>query len=344
MNWASGFYWLALLGAAALSNLLIVLLRPLLQRYALARPNARSSHDMPTPQGGGIAVIGAIVLIIAAAAIFSPGSLTDQTRLAVVFVCVIALAIVGVTDDIRPLEAVPRLFLQTIIVLVVVATLPTDLRILPFLPSWLERVLMAVAMLWLVNLVNFMDGIDWMSVVEVVPLTAALGLFGLAGALPSDATLTAFALCGAMIGFAPFNKPVARVFLGDVGSLPIGLLLGWLLILLGEHHFAATILLPLYYAADATITLLRRLARHEPVMQAHRSHFYQRALDRGVDIFKIIKQVFLLNVALSALAAVTILTSSAVLQICAVVAGAILVGITLLYFAGTTKIHPSPGS
>ena len=74
-----------------------------------------------------------------------------------------------------------------------------------------------------------MDGIDWMTVAELVPATAALALFGFVGALPWNATLVALALCGAVVGFAPFNRPVARLFLGDVGSLPIGLLLGWLL-------------------------------------------------------------------------------------------------------------------
>ena len=73
------------------------------------------------------------------------------------------------------------------------------------------------------------------------------------GALPAHATVVALALCGALIGFAPFNRPVARIFLGDVGSLPIGLLLGWLLVLLaGSGHLAAAMMLPLYYLADAT--------------------------------------------------------------------------------------------
>jgi UDP-N-acetylmuramyl pentapeptide phosphotransferase/UDP-N-acetylglucosamine-1-phosphate transferase len=68
------------------------------------------------------------------------------------------------------------------------------------------------------------------------------------GALPREATAAAFSLCGVTIGFAPFNRPVARLFLGDVGSLPIGLLLGWLLVLLaGGVHLAAALLLPLYY-------------------------------------------------------------------------------------------------
>src|SRR6185312_180888 len=147
------------------------------------------------------------------------------------------------TDDIRPLDAWPRLIMQAIAVVVVVAAaLPAELRVIPLLPWWVERVLMTIAVLWLVNLVNFMDGIDWMTVAEVVPVTAALTYLGWRGALPADATTVAVVLCGAMLGFAPFNKPVAQLFLGDVGSLPIGLLLGWLLVRLAENHLAAAVL------------------------------------------------------------------------------------------------------
>ena len=214
------------------------------------------------------------------------------------------------------------------------AALPGELRVVPSLPYWLERGLFGLAILWFVNLVNFMDGIDWMTVAEVVPLTAGLVLFGLMGALPRDATVVALALCGAMIGFAPFNRPVARLFLGDVGSLPIGLLLGWLLVLLaGGGHCAAALLLPLYYLADATITLLRRLANGEPILQAHRSHFYQRAMDGTFSVYQIVGRVFLLNVALVGLAATTLLTPSYLLHAAALFAGCVLVGLLLYRFA-----------
>src|SRR5206468_5619874 len=133
---------------------------------------------------------------------------------------------------------------------------------------------------WFVNLVNFMDGLDWMTVAEVVPITACLAMLGLIGALPAGPALTAAALLGAMLGFAPFNKPVARLFLGDVGSLPIGLLLGWLLLrLAASGQLVAALILPLFYLADATVTLAWRLAARRPFWQAHRTHFYQRAID-----------------------------------------------------------------
>ena len=97
------------------------------------------------------------------------------------------------------------------------------------------------------------------------------------------------ALCGAMIGFAFFNRPVAKLFLGDVGSLPIGVLLGWLLLVLARSSGrVAALLLPLYYLADSTITLLRRAANRETVWQAHRSHFYQRATDGGFRVIDVV--------------------------------------------------------
>ena len=122
--------------------------------------------------------------------------------------------------------------------------------------------MLLIAGLWFVNLVNFMDGIDWMTVAEIVPITAALVAASASSAPSAMASLVALALGGAMLGFAPFNRPVAKLFLGDVGSLPIGLLIGWLLVLLaGNGHLAAALLLPLYYLADATLTLLRRLSQ-----------------------------------------------------------------------------------
>ncbi len=319
--------------AAVATYGLIALARPLLRGYALARPDHRSSHKIPTPQGGGIFVIATTVVMAAIAAYLQAGLVGVTDPLAWVLAATIVLAIVGALDDLFALQALPRLVLQTIAVAVVVATLPAELRILDVLPWWLERLGILVGLLWFVNLVNFMDGIDWMTVAEVVPVTAALAGYGLMGALPQGATAVALALCGAMIGFAPFNRPVARLFLGDVGSLPIGLLLGWLLVLFaGNGHVAAALLLPLYYIADATLTLLRRLAQGEPIMQAHRSHFYQRATDRGFSVIAIVARVFLVNAALIALATTALLMPSLPVQAAALAAGCLLVGLLLRHF------------
>jgi len=315
----------ALCVAALICGGAIALLRPLWRNYALARPNARSSHTQPTPQGGGIAVLVGMGCALLLAA---PGF-----ELTGVFALAVALAGLGAVDDIRTLEALPRLIVQVAIVIGVVALLPESTRVLSALPWWVERALLALGLLWFVNLSNFMDGIDWITIAEVVPITAALAVFGWMGALPLDVTVAAGALCGALIGFAPFNKPVARLFLGDVGSLPIGLLLGWILIRFGHDHVAAAILLPLYYIADATITLLRRLARGEPVMQAHRRHFYQQAVDGRFSVMGVVARIAVLNLALIALAALCVLVPVLWVHIAALLAGCALVAVLLAHFA-----------
>jgi len=323
----------SLAAAAVLSAGLIAVLLPALRRYALARPNARSSHVAPTPQGGGIAVVAATALVALAVATLAapPG---EKVQLAWVLGAAALMAAVGAIDDIRAVPVLPRLLLQALVVALVVAALPADLRIVPPLPWLIERALLGLAGLWFVNLVNFMDGIDWMTVAEVVPVAGGLVAIGWLGALPSAGIIAALALLGATLGFAPFNRPVARLFLGDVGSLPIGLLLAWLLMLLaGGGHVAAALLLPLYYLADASFTLMRRLVAGERVWQAHRTHFYQRATDGGFAVVEIVGRVFAVNLVLAALALLTVEQPAWWISAAALAAGAALVAWLLRTFA-----------
>ncbi len=293
--------------------ILIAVLHPLLQRYALARPNARSSHSVPTPQGGGVAVIAAVIASIAISV--SLFGATADSVLFPVLVATVFLAFVGAYDDLRTISVLPRLLMQAAAVGIVLATLPAEFHLVSALPVWAERALLLIGGLWFVNLVNFMDGLDWITAAEAVPVMAALALFGSYGQLPFGPTLVALALCGAMIGFAPFNKPVAKLFLGDVGSLPIGLLMGWCLLqLAGSGHLVAALLLPLYYLADATLTLLKRLTRREAIWVAHRSHFYQQATNNGFSVMQVAGEVFTLNIILAAFAAVTIWFKSPYVQ------------------------------
>jgi UDP-N-acetylmuramyl pentapeptide phosphotransferase/UDP-N-acetylglucosamine-1-phosphate transferase len=310
-----------ILVAGFASAALIAAMRPLFARYALARPNARSSHKAPTPQGGGVAVVlgGFIALFAAGLA----GQVAGLAALAPLGAAVVVLMGLGVADDIVSLPALPRLVLQAVAVVAVVATMPADLRALPIVPLLVERVVEAVALLWFVNLVNFMDGIDWITVAETVPVAAGVYILSLFGTVPQTPALVALALVGAVLGFAPFNRPVAKLFLGDGGSLPIGLTMGWLLLqLAGNGHLAAALLLPLYYVADATITLARRWARGERIIEAHRSHFYQIATTRGFSVMDVVKRVFAANLVLVWLAVVTVLLDSAVFDVIALVLGA----------------------
>jgi UDP-N-acetylmuramyl pentapeptide phosphotransferase/UDP-N-acetylglucosamine-1-phosphate transferase len=338
MSDGGGTMWLAegavtVIFAALMSALLIVALLPWLERYALAKPNARSSHRAPTPQGAGIAVVAATLGAVGIAlAIFSLGASPDLNLPKIVAAALI-MTCLGAIDDIRPLPAGLRLILQAVVVAAVIYTLPDQLRVVPPLPWWLERLLLLVGGLWFVNLVNFMDGIDWMTVAEVVPVTAALTVLGIAGALPSYGTVLALALGGAMIGFAYFNRPTAKVFLGDVGSLPIGLIIGWLLLLVaGRGHLIAAVVMPLYYLADATITLSRRLVRREPFWEGHRSHFYQRATDKGFTTMAVVARVFAVNIGLGILAVISVIVPGRPSEITALTVGVLLVAWLLAAF------------
>jgi UDP-N-acetylmuramyl pentapeptide phosphotransferase/UDP-N-acetylglucosamine-1-phosphate transferase len=304
----SAGFGLIVAGSAAISAGLVLALLPILRRHALAQPNARSSHRAPTPQGGGIAVVAATVLLAAGAVPAGAGGAAPGSSFWLVLAATVFIATVGAFDDLKAIAVTPRLVMQALAIVAVVASLPAEARVIPLIPWWIERALLLIACLWFVNLTNFMDGIDWMTVAEFVPMTLGLALIGLLGALPAEGVIVSLALCGALIGFAPFNRPVARIFLGDVGSLPIGLLLSWLLVLLATRgHLAAALILPLYYLADATITLLRRIAGREPFWQAHRTHFYQRATDRGWSVADIVGRVFAVNVALVVLALASVI-------------------------------------
>jgi UDP-N-acetylmuramyl pentapeptide phosphotransferase/UDP-N-acetylglucosamine-1-phosphate transferase len=321
--------------AGAASAGLIVLLRPLLLRYALARPNARSSHTKPTPQGGGIAVLAATLLAtwvgVVLATMLMPFGLT---RLIALSVACLLLAMIGAIDDIRTIGPAPRLLVHVVAVGLVVATLPADFQVMPALPKAVERALLLMGGVYFVNLVNFMDGIDLMTVAEVIPITAGVVLLGFNGAEWLPAMLVAVALLGAVLGFAPFNRPVARLFLGDVGSLPIGLLLGWLMLMLaGQGYLAAAILLPLYYLGDATVTLARRIARREKIWEAHRTHFYQLATARGFTVAEVIAYVLLLNSSLAMLALISVIEPDPLVDVPLLMLGAAFVAWLLLTFA-----------
>ncbi|GGK20305.1 glycosyl transferase [Salinarimonas ramus] len=326
---------ISILIAAGLCAALIALLFPLMRRYALARPNARSSHRVPTPQGGGIAVLAAMLIVSAGGLALAGSADARWGAFAALAAATGALALIGALDDIQPMPVAPRLAVQAIAVAGLVASAGAGARILaPEIPLAVELALATLAGLWFVNLTNFMDGLDWLTVAAVVPASAVIAGLGLWGVVGPLETLVAAALAGALLGFAPYNKPTARLFLGDVGSLPIGLSLAWLFYALAaQGHVIAAVILPLYSCTDATLTLARRALRRERVLEAHRTHFYQRATDNGRSALEVSTTILVLNVALAGLALLAIVAESGLVDALALVLAAILVALTLARFA-----------
>ena len=271
---------IAVLTALVSAGATALTLRVLERRRILDHPNERSSHARATPRGAGIAVTGALVVAWAAVAALEPAG---RGPLLWIIGGMLLLAVVSWRDDLASLPALPRLAAQAIAVAAGLASFDEGALVFQgLLPLWADRLVAAFAWLWFVNLFNFMDGIDGLAGTETVAIGLGLALVALtAGGAPEDAAL-ALAAAGAALGFLPWNWQPARIFLGDVGSVPLGYVLGWLLLAAAAAgNWAAALILPLYYLADATLTLLRRLLRGERVWRAHREHFYQRATQAG---------------------------------------------------------------
>jgi len=162
-----------------------------------------------------------------------------------------------------------------------------------------------LAWLWFINLYNFMDGIDGITGIETLVIT--LGIIVLAqitDGAPDTLQGPALVIAATAVGFLIWNWAPAKIFMGDVGSVPLGFVLGWLLLdLAGEGYVLAALILPGYYLTDATVTLFSRLLRGEKIWQAHRQHAYQQAVQNGLSHGSVSIRVALAGMALIALAA-----------------------------------------
>lgn len=275
-----------------------IVLAYLRHRAILDHPNGRSSHQTPTPRGGGLAVT-----LVAVSAMAAHGLSADRMDLTWLAIGALILAVVSWIDDLRSLSARLRLLVQFTAVAVTLPWLIQDGSITGgILPYWVEMPLAAIAWVGFVNFFNFMDGIDGISGVEAASIGIGLYSLGLMGVAvpPVSAGLI---IAAAAIGFLVWNWHPARIFLGDVGSVPLGFLLGGLLLQLAAAGFwASAVILPLYYLADAGITLTHRLLRGEKIWEAHREHFYQKAVQGGHRHSGVSTAIALANVILIALA------------------------------------------
>jgi UDP-N-acetylmuramyl pentapeptide phosphotransferase/UDP-N-acetylglucosamine-1-phosphate transferase len=318
--------------SAALSAALIFILRPLLVRHLMAHPNDRSSHLHATPEGAGFGVMAAIFIVCIG--LLLVGTAGPAPSLVPVLVGAAVLVVLGGLDDARPLPVTWRLLVQGAVALGIVLALPEDFRVLPdLLPAVAERAILVFGILCFVNVVNFLDGLDWMTVAQVVPMSLGIAILWWLDVVPAGIGLLALALLGAMLGFAIFNKHPASIFLGDSGSLPVGLLLAYMLIWVAEAHLVSAVLLALYTIADSAITFFRRLANGEKVTDAHRSHFYQRATSGGFRVPQVTTRIFLLCSWLAALAVAAALSRSLLIDGATLVLGAGGVALVLTSFA-----------
>jgi UDP-N-acetylmuramyl pentapeptide phosphotransferase/UDP-N-acetylglucosamine-1-phosphate transferase len=283
-------------------------------RAVMDRPVDRSSHTQPTPRGGGWGFVMPMLLAFGSFAV-----LADSRLLAAVGFGAAALAAVSWWDDLRTAAGghapiLARLAVQSLAVAAPLFLLAPEHTVSAHLvPLWLERGLLALLWLWLVNLFNFMDGIDTLAAAEGIAVAAGLIALGAvlhaAGEPVAVETIAlTLTLLGALGGFLFWNWPPAKVFMGDVGSVFLGYALGFLLLQMAlSGAWAAALILPLAFLGDATLTLTKRLLRGEKVWRAHREHAYQRAVTRGESHGAVSLKFAALNLLLIALAVTSLL-------------------------------------
>jgi len=258
------------------------------KRQLLDIPNERSSHTLPTPKGGGLA----IVLVFLAVLIYLYVYKELNRELFLALSCVIPVAIVSLLDDIFMLSAKVRLLIQSISAVCALYVLggvnSIDLGFMIIESVWLN-LFAFVSIIWLTNLYNFLDGLDGYAASEAVFAGGVAYIL-----LQSEPALY---LALASLGFLVFNWPKASIFMGDVGSASLGFIFA--ILLLHDAHspnFLIWIMLLSLFWFDATITLFRRFKNREKISQAHKKHMYQRLHQAGWSHQKILIASIFFNI------------------------------------------------
>ncbi len=246
------------------------------RRGMLDHPGQRRSHRLPTPRGGGIGIVVAM-LVCLPGALWSQPAAWPPSVIAGLLSALLLVALAGWWDDHRALPVLPRLGAQVLAVGVFsLALLTTGL-------SWWWLPLLLIGGVWSINLHNFMDGIDGLLAQQAIFVCGGLALLAWGVAQPALALATA-ALATAALGFWYYNRPLARIFMGDVGSGSVGLLIFAFSAMLWRQNHALlwpALILSSAFVVDASLTLLTRMWRGRRWYTAHREHLYQWLVRRG---------------------------------------------------------------
>jgi UDP-N-acetylmuramyl pentapeptide phosphotransferase/UDP-N-acetylglucosamine-1-phosphate transferase len=287
---------------------------------AVDHPGERTLHATPTPRTGGVAILstlmGAVVIAFTLAWLVGRPPL-ESSGLGIVLLVTAVLAAHAYWNDLNETTVLTRLGVQAVAATLVVlgARLTLDPAGLPL--GRLALPVTVLALVWMTNLYNFMDGMDGFAGGMTIVGFAALAGFSFRGSRPVIGWF-ALLVVGATAGFLVHNFPPGRIFLGDVGSVPLGFLAGSLS-LLGIRDRLFDVWVPVLifspFVVDATATLVRRLLRGERVWRPHREHYYQRLVLAGWGHRRTVLAEYALMVASGVTAAAYVLVSEAI-QVC----------------------------
>jgi UDP-N-acetylmuramyl pentapeptide phosphotransferase/UDP-N-acetylglucosamine-1-phosphate transferase len=309
---------------AASTGLTYAFIRWLTARRIVATENHRTMHKGDVPTGAGWPLLTAALVT---AILIWP---LAQTHLHLVL-AIPALALISWIDDIRTVAPAPRLIVHIAAAAILLLLLPGDALVFQgLLPTILDRLATGLALIWFLNLYNFMDGIDGLAGVETI--TIAFGYAAIAAVENSTGPLYGLALAtaAATAGFLVWNWAPAKIFLGDVGAVPLGFLLGALMIDAAVHHsLASALILPLYFVSDATLTLAKRVLNGKRPWDAHREHFYQRAVQGMGSHASVVVRVAVTNSILIILAVLALSAPGTAFLLAAATVGVLLVNLEI---------------
>ena len=278
-------WWAIFLAFAVTAGLTWRFCSPKSSFYLLDHPNDRSLHEQPTPRSGGVAVLGGIVAGGFVIAVTEP---QNAGRLAMLLTG-LPLAMISFLDDRFGIRACIRLLVHAVSAAALLSFVYTPGLIImvpglgPLFPAMLEITAALLFIVWVINLYNFMDGMDGFAAGMTIIGFTTCALIGVQTGHLLFATF-ALLIAGATAGFLLFNFPPAKIFLGDTGSSVLGFLMAALSMWASHDGIFPLWLAMLIFSpfiVDATVTLLLRLLRGEKIWQAHRSHYYQRLVQWG---------------------------------------------------------------
>ncbi len=284
---------------------------PFLKKSSLIdHPSSRGNHVKSMPKGGGIILIPSIIISIS---LYFFIENTINTKWLVFLLSIFFLFIVSLIDDIKSLPVSLRLTMHFICVLISVYFMKNDiiyflnntdiiikLNINESLLFYLLGSLIIFSWLWLINLFNFMDGMDGLNALQMIFLGLTINIISLMDYFDKNFQLLGLVIFSSFLAFFRHNKPLAKIFLGDSGSIPSGYIAGFVLIqsFLKQGPFFSILIILMYFILDSTITLIIRSIKKKNLFTAHSDHFYQRMIRKGYSHQYVLRKILFLLIIL----------------------------------------------
>ncbi len=270
-------------------------------------PTERSNHQKPKPRGAGIILIP---LILFSTSVIFLLEETLNNHWNIIFGFCLLLSIVSFLDDIKNISAKVRLTFQIFCVFSSLYLFKDQLNVfirsseflivfngMEYVGLGLTFCFLVMIWVWIINMFNFMDGMDGITSVQISSLSILTNFLAILGLIEENFIYFSLILLTISFAFYSFNKPPSKIFLGDVGSIPLGFLAGFILIynMIMYNLIFPFIIIMLYYLQDSIATIILRFLKKENVFQAHSSHFYQRILRKGYNHDYVLKRIIYLN-------------------------------------------------